>query len=134
MIDKYIILNRNPKILMRIFIYNIIFITVLIIWCINGLSYQNYFLIHSQIVKSKNYYLVEALIPVKEVKEITSKNNLWINNKKYIYKVIKKNNKVIYQNKKNYIKLYLEINNLEKEYQIDGYHIDIQIKKNKEEK
>lgn len=129
MIDKYIILNRKPCIAIKLFICNVIFITALIIWSINTIMYQNYFLIHSQISNLNSYYCLKVLIPAKEVKKITSNNKLWINNKRYNYKVITKDNKIIYKNKTNYLKLYLKIENLEKEYLIDGYHIDVLFKK-----
>lgn len=128
MIDKYIILNKKMNIVMRVFIYNIILLTGLIIWCINTIPYQKYFLIHSQISSLNSYYCIEVLIPVKEVNRVISKNTLWINRKKYTYKVLKKDEKIIYKNKTNYLKLYLEVNNLEKEYLIDGYHIDVMFK------
>ena len=129
MINQYLILNKNPNILMKIFIYNIIFITGLIIWGINTISYQKYYLIHSQVLNLNSYYCIEVLIPVKEVKKVTSNNNLWINKKKYHYIVKNADNHITYKNKINYIKLYLKVLNLEKEYQIDGYHLDVQFKK-----
>ena len=129
MIDKYIILNRKPTILIKLFICNIIFLTGLIIWSINTFSYQKYFLVHSQISSLNSYYCIKVLIPVKEVNKITSQNTLWINNKIYQYRVVKKDNKITYKNKTNYLNLYLVINHLEKEYQIDGYRIDVLFKK-----
>ena len=129
MINQYLILNKNPNILMKIFIYNIIFITGLIIWGINTISYQKYYLIHSQVLNLNSYYCIEVLIPVKEVKKVTSNNNLWINKKKYHYIVKSTDNHITYKNKINYIKLYLKVLNLEKEYQIDGYRLDVKKKK-----
>ncbi len=135
MIDKYIILNRKPNLIIRLFIYNALFLTGLIIWCINTFTYQKYFLFHSQILNLNSYYFLEVLIPVKEVNEIKSQDVLWINTKKYKYQFIKMNNSITYKNKINYIKVYLRIENLEKDYQKNGYHIDIKIKKikNKED-
>ncbi len=61
-----------------------------------------------------------------------NQNQIWINNETYTYKVAKKDEKIIYKDNKNYQKLYLEINNLRKEYQIDGYHLNAKFIKSKE--
>lgn len=130
MIDKYIILNRRPKLIIQLFILNIIFITGLIIWCINTISYQNFFHINSKISNLNSYYFLKVLIPVKEVNKIINKKELWINNKKYTYVTSKIDNKVIYKNNENYQTLYLDINNLEEKYKIDNYHLEIKIADN----
>lgn len=129
MIDKYIVLKRKPKIIVRLFILNIIFLTGLIIWCINTVSYQNFFHIHSKVLNLNSYYFLKVLIPVKEVNEITNQKTLWINNKMYYYKVIKQDNKIIYKEHKNYQTIYLEVKNLEKKYKINNYHLELKIAK-----
>ena len=129
MIDKYIILNRKTGLIMKLFIYNISFLTVLVIFCINTLTYQTYFQIHSQILNLNSYFYLEVLIPAKEVNKITKQNQLWINSKKYQYKVAKIDKNITYKNNTNYIKLFLEINNLDKVFQINGYRVTIKIKK-----
>ena len=127
MIDKYIILNRKPKIITNLFLVNFFLLTGFIIWGINTFTYQNYPLFHSQIKTQNSYYILEVLVPVKEVNEIINQNTLLINKTNYNYKYIKQSRKVIYQNNTNYIKIYLEVYNLEKKYLIEGYHLDIKI-------
>ena len=61
-----------------------------------------------------------------------NQNQLWINNEKYTYRVIKKDEKIIYKNDTNYQKLYLRINDLNKEYLIKGYHLKVKFIKGKE--
>ena len=129
MIDTYIILNRKPNLIMQVFILNIFLLTGFVIWCINTLPYQFYFQIHSQIFNKNSYYYLKVLIPAKEVNEITKQNTLWINNKKYNYKIIKESNNITYKHEKNYLTLYLKIENLEEEYKKNGYHINIKIKR-----
>lgn len=129
MIDKYIILNRKPNNIIKIFIIIIIFLTGIVIWGINNFTYQKYLLVHSQILNLNSYYYLEVLIPAKEVNQITKQNSLWINQKKYTYRILKIDNNIIFQNQENYIKVNLEINNLEKKYQVNGYHLDIKFKK-----
>ena len=132
MIEKYIILNRTPNIIIKLFIYNIIFLTGLIIYGINTLTYQSYYQIHSQISNLNSYYFLEVLVPAKEVNKINNQNKLWINTKEYNYRVFKTDEKITYRNNKNYIKLYLEIDNLDKNFQKKGYHLKIKIKKEKQ--
>ena len=131
MIDRYIILNRTPKIIIKLFIINIFLITGIVIWGINTLMYQKFLQIHSEILNVNSYYLFKVLIPVKEVKTITNNNKLWIEKKEYQYKVKTIDNKVIYQKNQNYIPIYLEVKDVEKEYLIDGYQLDIKIEKEK---
>ena len=130
MVDTYIILNRKPKLLIRVFIVNIFFLTGLVIFCINTLSYQLYFQIHSQVFNLNSYYYLKVLIPVKEVNEITKQNKLWIDTKSYYYKVVNESNDITYRHGINYLTLYLKVDNLDEKYLRNGYHLDVKIKKN----
>ena len=132
MIDRYIILHRKPRVLMKVFIFNIFLLTGLVIWGINTFMYQNYFQVHSQVLNLNSYYFLEVLIPVKEVNTVTYQNKLWINKKEYHYRVIDQGNNITYLDGDNYLTLYLAVDDLEKMYQINGYHIDIRIAKKKE--
>ncbi len=132
MIDRYIILHRKPRVLMKVFIFNIFLLTGLVIWGINTFMYQNYFQVHSQVLNLNSYYFLEVLIPVKEVNTVTYQNKLWINKKEYHYRVIDQGNNITYLDGDNYLTLYLAVDDLEKMYQINGYHIDIRIAKEKE--
>ena len=58
-------------------------------------------------------------------------HQLIINSKKYNYEIYKIDTNAIYINKKNYQKVYLEILNLDINYQINGYELDIKILKEK---
>ena len=132
MIDKYIILNRKPKMIVNLFILTTILLTGLVIIWINTVYYQSFYKINSQISKINSYYVLKVLIPVKEVTRITNHNTIWIDSKKYNYKVTKIDNKITYKNNTNYIKIYLEINNLEQKYKIEGYHLKAKIELEKE--
>ena len=125
-------LHRKPRVLMKVFIFNIFLLTGLVIWGINTFMYQNYFQVHSQVLNLNSYYFLEVLIPVKEVNTVTYQNKLWINKKEYHYRVIDQGNNITYLDGDNYLTLYLAVDDLEKMYQINGYHIDIRIAKEKE--
>ena len=127
MIDTFVILNRKPNFVIKVFIYHLIFLTGMVIFGINTFSYQKYFLIHSQIFNLNSYYYLEVLVPVKEVNKVTTQNTLWIGSRKYYYKVYKLDQEVTYQNNNNYIKVYLEVLHLDHEYQINGYRLDVKI-------
>lgn len=129
MIDQYCILHRTPRLIVRIFFSIIIFLTGLAIWGINTFSYQSYFQFHSQILFKNSSYFLEVLIPVKEVKQVEKQNQLWIDKNKYTYKVVKQFNHVIYKKGDNYLKVYLMVDHLDKEIQLDGYRTIIKIPK-----
>lgn len=129
MIDKYIILNRKPKVILILFALNISFLTGLVIIWINTVHFQSYIKIHSQISIINSRYNLKVLIPAKEVKKIINQNTIWIETKKYNYKVSRISDKITYKNKTNYITLYLDIDRLEKKYLINGYHLETKIKR-----
>ena len=131
MINSYIILKRKTSIIIKFFIINIILLIGFIIWGINTFYYQTFNQLHSKILYINTFYYMEVLVPVKEVKQIMNHHQLIINSKKYNYEIYKIDTNAIYINKKNYQKVYLEILNLDKTYQINSYELDIKILKEK---
>lgn len=131
MIDHYIILHRKTNFMIKFFIYNVLFLMILVIWMINTYPYQNFFHIHSKILNLNSHYYLEVLIPIKEVQTITKKNIMIINSKEYNYQIIQADQNVSYINKENYQKLLLEIQDLDEQYKINGYHLEIKIEKDK---
>ena len=129
MIDSYIILNRKTNFIIKVFIFNFFLILLFVIWSINTFSYQSFFHIHSQVLKINSFYYLEVLIPVKEVYQITKQNKIIINSKEYNYHIEKIDTNFITKNQENYNKIYLKVDNLEKEYLVNGYQIDIKILK-----
>lgn len=129
MIETYMILNRKPKFIIKIFIFNAIFLLLLVIYKINTSPYQSYFQIHSKILINNSFYNFEVLIPEKEVSRITSQDELIIDSKTYKYHIYQIDSNIIYQNNTNYQKVYLKILNLDKKYQKNGYHIIAKIPK-----
>ena len=127
MIDSYIILNRKTNLIIKCFVFNICVIMVLIIWGINTFKYQSYFHIHSKILNFNSYYLMEVLIPEKEVNQIIKKNKLLIGNKEYIYRVYEISNNIIYKDSINYQKIYLEVFELDDIYKFNNYRLEIKI-------
>ena len=131
MINSYIILKRKTSIIIKFFIINIILLIGFIIWGINTFYYQTFIQLHSKILYFNTFYYMEVLVPVKEVKQIMNHHQLIINSKKYNYEIYKIDTNAIYINKKNYQKVYFEILNLDKTYQINSYELDIKILKEK---
>lgn len=127
MIDSYIILNRKTSIIIKTFIFNIFLIGIIVIWGINALYYQTSFQVHSKILNFNSFYYLKVLIPVKEVKQITEQNQIIIDGKQYYYQVYKVDPDVMYENNNNYQKVYLEVNNLKRDYQKNGYQLDVKI-------
>lgn len=131
MIDSYIILNRKTTLIIKIFFINIFLIGIIVIWSINTFYYQTSFQGHSKILNFNSFYYLEVLIPVKEVNQITKQNQIVIDKKIYNYQVYKIDPDVVYENTINYQKVYLEVIDLEEEYQKNGYQIDVKILKEK---
>ena len=127
MIDKYIILNRKPRLVIVLFLIQLFLLTGFVTWGINTFSYQNYSLFHSRILSQNSYYFLEVLVPVKEVNRVMNQNVLWINDNRYNYRFVRRDDSVIYQDDINYVKVYLEIVDLKDEFLIDGYHLDIKL-------
>lgn len=125
--SSYLILNRSPSLIIRAFIFNTIIFAVLIIWGINTLYYQKFIKLHSEIVCCDSLFYSVVLVPAKEVKQIINNNSLKIEGKTYLYRVYKMDNNITDINNENYIKIYLEIFNLDKEYLINGYQLDLKI-------
>lgn len=127
MIDGYIIMNRRTDLIIKMFVFNISIIIILVIWGVNTFYYQSYFHIHSKLINFNSYYLLEVLIPEKEVNQIINKNVLLIGDQVYNYSVYQVSNNIVYRDNINYIKLYLDVFYLEEKYKINNYQIEIKI-------
>lgn len=127
MIDGYIIMNRRTNLIIKMFVFNISIIIILVIWGVNTFYYQSYFHIHSKLINFNSYYLLEVLIPEKEVNQIINKNVLLIGDQVYNYSVYQVSNNIVYRDNINYIKLYLDVFYLEEKYKINNYQIEIKI-------
>lgn len=131
MINSYIILNRKTSFVIKLFLINILILIIFVIWGINTFSYQIFFQFHSKILYFDSFYYIEVLVPVKEVNQITKQDQLIINSKIYNYQIYKTGSNCEYKNGENYQKIYLEIFNLDENYLIDGYELDVKILKEK---
>lgn len=129
MIDSYIILNRKPRLILKLFVIIIFGLMILVIWGINTFQYHSFFHIHSQILKINNLYYLEILVPAKEVQFVTNKTILEMNSKKYNYQVYQIDQNVVYLNNANYLKVYLKVVDLEQTYQFNGYQVEVIIEK-----
>lgn len=131
MINSYIILNRKTSFIIKSFLINILILITFVIWGINTIYYQSFIKLHSKLLYFESNYYLEVLVPVKEVKQITKQNQININSVKYNYEIYKIDNNVEYKNNINYQYVYLKIFNLDKEYLVNGYEMDIKIPKEK---
>ena len=133
MIDGYIIMNRKSDLIIKVFVFNICIIIILIIWGINTLEYQKKLNFHSKISNFNSYYLLEVLVPVKEVSQVIKENKLLIENVSYDYKINNISSDLIIENNINYQKIYLSVNNLDDDYKINNLILDIKIPISNEE-
>lgn len=129
MIESYIILNRKTKKIIKFFIVNGLVFLLLVMIGINTIYYKSFYQFHSKIFYFNSLYYVSVLVPTKEVINITSQNQMIIDSKIYFYQVYKIDLNVIYENGNNCQKVYLEIKELDLDYQKNGYEIDFKILK-----
>lgn len=131
MIDSYIILHRKTSIIIKIFIFNLFLIGIFVIFGINNLEYQTSFQLHSKILNFNSYYLLELLVPVKEVNLITNQNKIVIDAREYQYFVYTVDSNIVYENDENCQKVYLKIVDLDEEYLKNGYQMTVKFFKEK---
>ena len=122
---SYVILNRKPSLIIKIFIFNIIILVSLIIWGINTLYYQTYLTFLSKVVNYNDKYVLEILTPISKVPQIKKQNKIIIDKNTYNYQIYEIDNNVVFINNTNYQKIFLEIPNLSTNYLINGYKMDV---------
>lgn len=130
MLDKYIILNRKPTIIISIFIYTFILFIALILYLSNILTYTSYYKKNSCITYINNNYLLKLDIPIDKLNLVTKQNQIILDKNKYKYQVYKIDNNIT---SNNYQTVYLEIYNLEDSYKFNNYCIKVLLK-DKEQK
>ena len=122
---SYVILNRKPSLIIKIFIFNIIILVSLIIWGINTLYYQTYLTFLSKVVNYNDKYVLEILTPISKVTQIKNQNKIIIDKNIYNYQIYEIDNNIVFINNTNHQKIYLEIPNLSTNYLINGYKMDV---------
>lgn len=124
MLDSYIILNRNPKIIIKLFTYTSLALFILLIYLSNIINYTSYFKTYSCITFIDNNYYLKIVIPIDKLNLITTKNQIILDNNIYNYQVYK-----IVNIKKdiNSQIVYLKIDNLESSYKINNYSVKVKI-------
>lgn len=124
MIDEYIIINRKPKIIIKIFIYNIMFLMMLVIYLSNILTYTSYYSTNSYIFCSNNKYYLKLIIPIDKINLIVKKESLIINDEIYNYSIYKIDSNAINDNN---IIIYLKVYGLKGSYKINNYIVKIKV-------
>lgn len=122
-LDVEIILNKQKY--PRIYNIGLILIIILLIFMYISFTY-NYktYYINKGIMKNN---LIELLVHIDDIKYITNKKQLMIDNKLYTYQIKEiSDNLYVNENYQNYKYIYLEIDNL---CNINNYVYDIKIEK-----
>lgn len=125
MIDTYILLNRKPRLIFKLFIYNILILIGLIIYAIFNFKYTSYFCSNSKITFRDNIYLLKLEISIENLDIVVQNSKIIINNKEYMYQVYQIDSNVDYNSMCQIV--YLKIFNLEDYYLINNYSINIKI-------
>lgn len=124
MIETYILLNRQPKIISKLFLFNIFILITLIIYASFTFRYTSYFYSTSKITFKNNIYLLKITTSINNLDVVAKNKNIIINNKEYMYEIYE-----IESTDKDQ-EIYLKVFNLEEYYLIDNYSVNIKIERN----
>lgn len=127
MIDTYIIQNRKAKLISEVFICNILILILLVVYVINNFTYTFYFSQTSKMRYVDNKFLLVINTQISNIETITKNRKIIINNKEYMYCIEKIEDDIDYNGE--YQNIYLKIYNLEDDYLIDNYRVDVKILK-----
>ena len=106
-VNSYIILNKNTKKLIKLFIITSLFIVLLLILTLN-IKYKKYYYLYGQV--DNNYRLI-LYCDIKYLEVLKKNNKVVINNDTYNYKILSiDTNYTILNNTNNYIQLVIDIN------------------------
>ena len=81
MLDSYILLNRQPKNIIKLFTFSIFLLFFILIFLINKLTYTPYLEKKSKVVFMNNNFYLEVEILQDEFNTISNSNKIIINNK-----------------------------------------------------
>ena len=87
MLDSYILLNRQPKNIIKLFTFSIFLLFFILIFLINKLTYTPYLEKKSKVVFMNNNFYLEVEILQDEFNTISNNNKIIIDNKVYFYKI-----------------------------------------------
>ena len=118
MLDSYILLNRQPKNIIKLFTFSIFLLFFILIFLINKLTYTPYLEKKSKVVFMNNNFYLEVEILQDEFNTISNNNKIIINNKEYFYNIDKIN---LDDSSDSRQKIYLYIENLSNSYKINNY-------------
>lgn len=125
MFEKYVIINRKPKIIMKIFVYNILVLMVLSVYLSREISYTSYYSIYSYIFYSNNEYYLKLIVPIDKINLIIEQNMLNIEDNAYNYEVNEIDSNVINNNSQ---VIYLKVYKLDSSYKINNYMVKVKFK------
>lgn len=87
MLDSYILLNRQPKNIIKLFTFSIFLLFFILIFLINKLTYTPYLEKKAKVVFINNNFYLEVEINRDEFVTISNNNKIIIDNKGYFYKI-----------------------------------------------
>lgn len=126
MLDSYIILNRQPKIIIKIFYCVSILLTFLSLYLLTTLTYTSYYSNNSYVTFIDKSYYLKLKVQVDKLNLITTNHQIILDNNIYNYQVYKIENDIT----NNSQIVYLKIANLDESYKINNYGIKIKIEEN----
>lgn len=128
MLDKYIILDREPNIVIKVFIYFLIVFVILLIYLSNRLSYTSYYSNNSYITFVLDDYYLKMDIPVNKLDLIINNNKIILDDRVYSYQI---HSLEIGQSMNSQV-IYLKIYDLDLSYKINNYIVKVMIKEREE--
>ncbi len=122
MLDSYILMNKQPKNIIKLFTFSIFLLFFILILLVSKLTYTPYLEKKSRVMFMNNDFYLELDVSKKELDIISRANKIIIDNREYFYRIaLRRNN-----NSKQ--KIYLDIKNLVSSYKINNYVLLVKFK------
>ncbi len=122
MLDSYILMNKQPKNIIKLFTFSIFLLFFILILLVSKLTYTPYLEKKSRVMFMNNDFYLELDVSKKELDIISRANKIIIDNREYFYRIaLRRNN-----NSKQ--KIYLDIKNLVPSYKINNYVLLVKFK------
>lgn len=124
MFDKYILLNRKPSKILKIYIIALLLLLFILTFFVVKIKFTPYLIKRAEIVYVENNYYLKLNTKINELNDLSSNKIILIDNKKYFYKNYKINSKGI---NSDVVILYLDVENMPMSYKINNYQLLIKL-------
>lgn len=128
MIDSFIILNRKPRFIIKLFILFMLLFTLILFYSFKKITYTSYLNKIAFVSIIDNNYYLRIDIPADEMDCVLNNQFIYIKDIGYWYCFYKMDDEV---KSGNVLSIYLEIKNLKSSYKFNNYSVKVRIQKSR---